>query len=67
MSLEDFRECFGKYENAWPDNKKRRREDITLGYARCVWKIEQTIQFAAPVIFPKIKDSLNRRFVLSLH
>jgi hypothetical protein len=45
MSLEDFRECFDKYENASPDDKKRRREEITLGYARCVWKLEDTIQF----------------------
>ncbi|KAJ5466210.1 hypothetical protein N7530_009997 [Penicillium desertorum] len=45
MSLEDFRECFDKYENASPDDKKRRREEITLGYARCVWKPEDTIQF----------------------
>ncbi|KAJ5821353.1 uncharacterized protein N7525_010637 [Penicillium rubens] len=44
MSLKDFRECFGKYENASPDDRKRRREEITLGYARCVWKLEQTIQ-----------------------
>ncbi|OQE13237.1 hypothetical protein PENFLA_c052G06124 [Penicillium flavigenum] len=45
MSFEDFRECFDKYENALPDDKKRCREEITLGYARCVWKLEDTIQF----------------------
>ncbi|KGO66600.1 hypothetical protein PITC_079720 [Penicillium italicum] len=48
MSLEAFRECFDRYENASPADKKRRREEITLGYARCVWKLEDTIQAPPP-------------------
>ncbi|KXG53441.1 uncharacterized protein PGRI_004910 [Penicillium griseofulvum] len=44
MKLEEFQDCFDRYENATPAEKKRRREEVTLGYARCVWKLEETLQ-----------------------
>ncbi|KAJ5964030.1 uncharacterized protein N7479_003906 [Penicillium vulpinum] len=45
MSLEDFQNCVEQYENASsPADKKRRREQITLGYAKCIWKLEDAIQ-----------------------
>jgi hypothetical protein len=44
MKLEKFQDCFDRYENASPAEKKRRREEVTLGYAKCVWKLEETLQ-----------------------
>ncbi|KAJ5170082.1 uncharacterized protein N7500_002865 [Penicillium coprophilum] len=64
MSLEEFQDCFDRYENASPAENKRRREEVTPGYARCVWKLEETIQ-APPLSSQKNKDSLNMRFDLS--
>ncbi|KAJ5473158.1 hypothetical protein N7475_002724 [Penicillium sp. IBT 31633x] len=40
MSLEDFREFFDQYEAATPEDKKRRREEMMIGYARCIWELE---------------------------
>ncbi|OQE39252.1 hypothetical protein PENCOP_c007G05621 [Penicillium coprophilum] len=46
MSLEEFQDCFDRYENASPAEKKRRREEVMLGYARCVWKLGEFIQWS---------------------
>lgn len=40
VSLDSFREFFDQYEAASVEEKKWRREEMMIAYARCIWELE---------------------------